>query len=697
VTYLCSRNHIYAERADNQVHKAVTRKRRHDRGRSALTPSYLTISVRRIERKILVRRFLTLLTMALAPTLALAATTKATVQQLDSLLADMHKHSKTDDQVANALREIELTEQLLPSMMNSFVQYQPGPQTIVQIRVLALSSALLSPPPADLPDTPPPDQATQAAIIARATDYTAKQFDPAPKLTSDKLTLRYQNGEDFVRAANGAGSNMAHSDLGLDPASQYLRFFGQTSASIVTQGGVELPPKTSNQDPGGPNGQISPVGAGPILSSVLREVGPEKMTWLRWETVGSERLAVFSFAVNRKQSHYQVNYCCFPKTENVGSHIGMTPNGVSSGGKPPTSENLGTATFFEPFNSTVGYHGELFVDPGTGTVVRLIVQAELKPTDFILQEDTRMDYGTVEVGGKAYVVPTRNILLTTMVPSGNSFGKFTKRRTLFDASYSNYQAVSPVDSQPRAMIVSPSVQTASQAVRSSRSPQKISDVNAAIVAARAATKDTHYADAEALMLQVTSSRPELLVPWVELGSTPQATHSADVYQQPAGAEAVDGVASTRVSRDMATHTERIAKQRQPDVLGTAYASLGEIYIHEGKFVEAQSAFDRAAQSNPAQEGAYRESEVIFFYQVGNADAQLAAAEKAIGADPTRAKPYFFKAQALISKATIDPQTQKMVLPSSCADAFRKYLQLEPNGQFAADAQAILAAAAPPPK
>jgi hypothetical protein len=48
----------------------------------------------------------------------------------------------------------------------------------------------------------------------------------------------------------------------------------------------------------------------------------------------------------------------------------------------PTSENLGTATFFEPFNSTVGYHGEVFVEPETGTVVRLIFQAELKPTDF---------------------------------------------------------------------------------------------------------------------------------------------------------------------------------------------------------------------------------------------------------------------------------------------------------------------------
>ena len=93
--------------------------------------------------------------------------------------------------------------------------------------------------------------------------------------------------------------------------------------------------------------------------------------------------------------------------------------------------------------------------------MRLIVRAELKPTDFIQQEDTRIDYGTVEVGGKAYMVPTRNILLTTMVPSGNSFEKFTTRRTLFDVSYSNYQAASWVDSQPRATIVPPSVQAPS--------------------------------------------------------------------------------------------------------------------------------------------------------------------------------------------------------------------------------------------
>ena len=81
-----------------------------------------------------------------------------------------------------------------------------------------------------------------------------------------------------------------------------------------------------------------------------------------------------------------------------------------------------------------------------------------------------------------------------------------------------------------------------------------------------------------------------------------------------------------------------------------------------------------------------------FFKAGQSEAQLAAAEKAIAVDPTRASLYYFKAQALVSKATIDSQTQKMTLPPGCAEAYQKYLQLEPNGQFSADAKGILSAA-----
>jgi tetratricopeptide (TPR) repeat protein len=248
--------------------------------------------------------------------------------------------------------------------------------------------------------------------------------------------------------------------------------------------------------------------------------------------------------------------------------------------------------------------------------------------------------------------------------------------------------------------------------------RKVEDVNAAVVAARAATKDKKYADAEALMLQVTSARPEMVIPWLELGlaqlglkkyaeaensfkvvigidqASIDRAHSEDFYQQKGGGPGVVAPTATRVSRNSVTHEVDSGKQRPPEVLGAAYAGLGDIYIHEGKVSEAQSAFDKAAQANPPGAALYRGNETIYFFQAGNADAQLAAAEKAIAVDPNRAALYYFKAQALTSKATIDPGTQKLVLPAGCLEAYRKYLALEPNGQFVADAKGVLAAAAP---
>ena len=247
--------------------------------------------------------------------------------------------------------------------------------------------------------------------------------------------------------------------------------------------------------------------------------------------------------------------------------------------------------------------------------------------------------------------------------------------------------------------------------------EKMDKVNAAVVAARAATKDKRYADAEALMVPITTSRPELVIPWMELGlaqlglkkyseaevsfktalgtdsKSQERSHSDDFYQSPSDPHAVAPTA-THQSRNTMGGTVNSGQERPPAVLGAANAGLGEIYIHHGKVAEAQAAFDTAVRSNPEQAPLYLGNETIFFFQAGNADAQLAAAEKAIAVDPKRASLYYFKAQALTSKATIDPQTQKLILPPGCVEAYRKYLELEPNGQFAPDAKGVLAAAVP---
>jgi tetratricopeptide (TPR) repeat protein len=124
----------------------------------------------------------------------------------------------------------------------------------------------------------------------------------------------------------------------------------------------------------------------------------------------------------------------------------------------------------------------------------------------------------------------------------------------------------------------------------------------------------------------------------------------------------------------------------------SYSSLGEIYIKTNRVPDAAAAFDRAAAANPSQAGLYYGNETVFFFQTGNAAAQLEAANKAIAADPARPRNYYFKAQSLTTQATVDPKTSKLILPPGCLEAYQKYLELDPNGQFAPDTKAILTAA-----
>lgn len=240
-------------------------------------------------------------------------------------------------------------------------------------------------------------------------------------------------------------------------------------------------------------------------------------------------------------------------------------------------------------------------------------------------------------------------------------------------------------------------------------------LNADIAAARAANGQKRYADAESLMLKVTAGNPNLILPWVELGTAQldlkkypeaensfkmalgidpaslKAAHRDDFYQQP-DAPGVVAPGATRNSRNTAGGgVVTDAESRTPEIRGVSWASLGEVYAHEGKTPDAQAAFDSAVKAFPSEAAKYRHNEAISFFQAGNSDAQFAAAEQAIALDPTRADMYYFKGQALVSKATIDPKTQKMVLPTGCAEAYQKYLSLDPKGPYSADAKGVLAA------
>jgi tetratricopeptide (TPR) repeat protein len=135
-----------------------------------------------------------------------------------------------------------------------------------------------------------------------------------------------------------------------------------------------------------------------------------------------------------------------------------------------------------------------------------------------------------------------------------------------------------------------------------------------------------------------------------------------------------------------------AKAPKPDILGMAHSGLGEIYARAGKVPEANAEYAEAAKADPTKAAFYLRNEAVIFFQANNAQAQIAAAQEALKSDPNQAVLYYIVGQGLVQNATVDPKTNKIVLPPGCAEAYQKYLELAPTGPYAADAQGILSQA-----
>lgn len=201
-----------------------------------------------------------------------------------------------------------------------------------------------------------------------------------------------------------------------------------------------------------------------------------------------------------------------------------------------------------------------------------------------------------------------------------------------------------------------------------------SATKAQIDAKAAEIKTAKYTDIQTMMTKDTQAKPDEPILWTNLGYAQAGLKNYD-----------DAITSYKKALDL----ENASKKPRPEILGIAQSGLGEVYARTGKVSEANAAYDAAAQVDPPQAGLFLKNEAIIFFQQGNAEAQAAAADKAITANPNDPILYYLKGQALVQKATIDPKTHRIVLPADCTAAYQQYLKLAPNGPFANEVAGIL--------
>jgi tetratricopeptide (TPR) repeat protein len=187
-------------------------------------------------------------------------------------------------------------------------------------------------------------------------------------------------------------------------------------------------------------------------------------------------------------------------------------------------------------------------------------------------------------------------------------------------------------------------------------------------------KAAKYTDIQSLMTKDTGLKPDEPLLWNNLA-----------FAQAGLKENDDAIANYKKAIDMETASK---KPRMP-VIGAAEAGLGEIYAREDKVPDANAAYDAAVKADPALAPLYLRNEAVIFYQDNDNAAETAAADEAIKIDPNQAILYYIKAQGLVANATVDPKTQRIILPPDCTAAYQKYLELAPDGPYASEVAGIL--------
>ena len=293
---------------------------------------------------------------------------RVTVAQLEQELSSARGQS--DGEVARQLSNLELTEQVSDLKLASWMAELQGKKARQGLTALADASAFLDPPPADTPADMPPDEKTQRHMISLAAEYLHSTMPRLPDFYARRTSVRYEGNPQYDEGSTH-----------VDP--EPLHAVDHSRVTVLYRNGNEVVEAKAKQR-GKEDRYLFTYGTfGPLLRAVRDAIAaPGTLTWSRWEKNedGNGRSAVFRYVVPAQKSRYQAGGCCLPDGDGT---IG--------------------------FEKLTGYQGEIAIDPTSGAILRLTMQANLQGFVPLDRSDVMIVYRPVEIGGKTYICPVRSV------------------------------------------------------------------------------------------------------------------------------------------------------------------------------------------------------------------------------------------------------------------------------------------------
>jgi tetratricopeptide (TPR) repeat protein len=221
-------------------------------------------------------------------------------------------------------------------------------------------------------------------------------------------------------------------------------------------------------------------------------------------------------------------------------------------------------------------------------------------------------------------------------------------------------------------------------------------LNEKIVAANAAIKAGDFDTAINTLTEATQTDATRDIIWAQLADAYRSSALKQTDPAEKAKRLQEAITDYQKAIDLKQKSIEAAAKKDPDDskrLAAYYNNLGEADGKAGKIDDAVKAYNQAAQINPESAASYYYNAGAVFTNAGKVDDAIAAFDKCIAVDPTKADAYYQKGVNMIGKATL--QGDKMVAPPGTAEAFQKYLELQPTGPYADVAKQMLASIGAP--
>jgi len=290
-----------------------------------------------------------------------AAAQPATVADVVTLVKAGIARKHADGSMARALGKLELSDRLENRVVEELESLGAGPKTVEALVNLRDRSAGMPPAnPQPAFDSPPiPNAGEQNAALNSAARAAVQYLTNLPDFICEEDVHRF---EDL-----GNTGRWREKDL----LEIKLTFFDRLENYRLVA--VDHRPARAGLE--ALRGAHSEGEFGSILFDIFRKGSHTHFFWDHWTTLRKHPAHVFRFRILRGNSMYKITW----------------------GSSPEASDAEST---------TVGEHGNIYVDRESGQILRVDQVADSIPEDFpVTAASTLLDYDFVSVGGRQFLLP----------------------------------------------------------------------------------------------------------------------------------------------------------------------------------------------------------------------------------------------------------------------------------------------------